>query len=169
MAKARLKVFTWSDGFHAFTVAASSRPKALDAWGMRRDIFKDGLAREIDSGPDYDAAMASPGAVIQRGEAIDTGKLGRGPKARKANAPSAAEMKIRALQAKVEALDEGWADAQADLDAREAALAKARDEAGKSHRRSRDALMRQIRALRGRPSDGADRLSQEGNAPSPRP
>jgi hypothetical protein len=49
MAKAGLKVFSWSDGFHAFTVAASSRPKALAAWGMSRDIFKDGLAHEIQS------------------------------------------------------------------------------------------------------------------------
>ena len=51
---ARLKVFTWSDGFHAFTVAASSRPKALAAWGVGQDLFKSGLARQIEQGPDHD-------------------------------------------------------------------------------------------------------------------
>ncbi|MFN4040247.1 MAG: hypothetical protein ACK4I0_01130 [Brevundimonas sp.] len=148
MAKARLKVFSWSDGFHAFTVAASSRPKALAAWGMSRDIFKDGLAREIQSGSDYDAAMAAPGEVIQRGEAIDKGKLGKRPKTRKAAAPSAADRKRKALEAQVEALDEKWKAAQADLDAREAALADERDEAASVHRKSREALMQKIRGLR---------------------
>ncbi len=42
----RLKVFEWSDGFHRFTVAAASRPKALAAWGIHQDIFASGLARE---------------------------------------------------------------------------------------------------------------------------
>lgn len=148
MAKARLKVFSWSDGFHAFTVAASSRPKALAAWGMSRDIFKDGLAREIQSGSDYDAAIAAPGEVIQRGEAIDKGKLGKRPKTLKAAAPSAADRKRKALEAQVEALDEKWKAAQADLDAREAALADERDEAASVHRKSREALMQKIRGLR---------------------
>lgn len=148
MARSRLKVFSWSDGFHAFTVAASSRPKALAAWGMSRDIFKDGLAREIQSGSDYDAAVAAPGEVIQRGEAIDTGKLGKRPKTRKAAAPSAADKKRKALEAQVEALDEEWKAAQADLDAREAALADERDEAASVHHKSREALMQKIRGLR---------------------
>lgn len=148
MAKARLKVFSWSDGFHAFTVAASSRPKALEAWGMRRDIFKDGLAKELDGGPDYEAAMAAPGEVIQRGEAIDRGRLGKRPKPLRATAPSAAEKKRKALEAEVERLDQAWAETQADFDAREAALAKARDAADGAHRKSREALMKKIRALR---------------------
>ena len=148
MAKSRLKVFSWSDGFHAFTVAASSRPKALAAWGMSRDIFKDGLAREIQSGSDYDAAVAAPGEVIQRSEAIDKGKLGKRPKTRKSAAPSAADKKRKALEAQVEALDEEWKEAQADLDAREAALADERDEAASVHCKSREALMQEIRGLR---------------------
>ena len=74
---ARLKVFTWSDGFHAFTVAASSRPKALEAWGSRQDLFATGLASELSGGPDYEAALAAPGEVIQRGQAIDVGKIAK--------------------------------------------------------------------------------------------
>ncbi|WP_167792137.1 hypothetical protein [Brevundimonas sp. MF30-B] len=148
MAKSRLKVFSWSDGFHAFTVAASSRPKALAAWGMSRDIFKDGLAREIQSGSDYDAAVAAPGEVIQRGETIDEGKLGTRPKARKATPPPATDKKRKALEAEVETLDEEWGDAQAAFDARQAALADERDKAASAYRKSREALMQKIRGLR---------------------
>lgn len=148
MARARLKVFSWSDGFHAFTVATSSRPKALHAWGMSRDIFKDGIAREIYSGQDYDAAMAAPGEVIQRGEAIDHGKIGRRPKARKTAGPSAAEKKRKALQAEIERLDEKWEGTRADFDARENELAKERDEAAGACRSARDALRDKLRVLR---------------------
>ena len=73
----KLKVFTWSDGFHAFTVAASSRPKALEAWGSKQDLFATGLATQLAGGPDYEAALASPGDVITRGLAIDVGKISK--------------------------------------------------------------------------------------------
>jgi len=62
----RLKVFCWSDGLTAHTIAASSRAKALAAWGFHRDLFKDGEAREVEGGPDYDAALAAPGETIRR-------------------------------------------------------------------------------------------------------
>ena len=53
----KLKVFCYTDGFHSWTVAAPSRAKALEAWGVKRDLFKDGSAREIDVGPDKAAAF----------------------------------------------------------------------------------------------------------------
>jgi hypothetical protein len=70
----RLKVFAWSDGFHRFTVATTSRPKALEAWGVGQDLFAGGLAAEIREGPDYDAALAEPGTVIRTGVAVDPGE-----------------------------------------------------------------------------------------------
>jgi len=70
---ARLKVFSWSNGIDAFTVATTSRPRALEAWGMEQDIFKDGLAHQIDEGPDHEAALKSPGKVIKR--RLDTSAL----------------------------------------------------------------------------------------------
>ena len=45
---ARLKVFVTSDGLTDYIVAASSRPKALAAWGVNQDLFKAGAARETD-------------------------------------------------------------------------------------------------------------------------
>jgi hypothetical protein len=62
------KVFTWSDGFHRYTVAATSRAKALVAWETDRDLFKEGVAQEAPDAPDAKAAMAAPGAVIRRAE-----------------------------------------------------------------------------------------------------
>ena len=56
----KLKVFTWSDGFHTFTMAASSRPKALEAWGTSQDLFRTGLAQAVDEGADRDTALVSP-------------------------------------------------------------------------------------------------------------
>ena len=80
----KLKVFCYSDGFHSWTVAAPSRAKALEAWGVKRDLFKDGSAREIDVGPDREAALASPGELIERGLSVDIGQVERtaAPKAR---------------------------------------------------------------------------------------
>ena len=71
------KVFTWSDGFHRYTVAATSRAKALAAWETDRDLFKEGVAEEAPDAPDAKAALAAPGAVIRRAEgglkaAVDT-------------------------------------------------------------------------------------------------
>jgi hypothetical protein len=60
----KLKVFSWSDGLHDYTVAASSRAKALEAWDVGRDLFKDGTAREVSEGEARDAALAEPEAVV---------------------------------------------------------------------------------------------------------
>ena len=47
----RPKVFCWSDGLRTFTVATPSRAKALEAWGVERDLFKNGGAREVEVAP----------------------------------------------------------------------------------------------------------------------
>jgi len=63
---ARLKVFVTSDGLTDYVVAASSKPKALAAWGSRQDLFKTGLARETDDVELVAAATAKPGEVLRR-------------------------------------------------------------------------------------------------------
>ncbi len=108
---ARLKVFCWSDGFHSWTVATSSRAKALAAWEVEQDLFKTGLAHEIDTGPGRDEALASPGVVIRSGVAIDAGTVAKGkPKsaaksARDAARRQRAEARVAELKAELDALD----------------------------------------------------------------
>lgn len=145
---ARLKVFTWSDGFHAFSVATSSRPKALEAWGMGSDIFKTGLASEITSGPDHDAALASPGEVIERGLSIDVGKMSKAAKAKAKPASSKHRAILKALESELDALDTTQAEAVAALDARRAALDADIKTLADKQAKARDALLTRIRATR---------------------
>ena len=63
---ARLKVFVTSDGLTDYVVAASSKPKALAAWGSHQDLFKTGLAHETDDAALVTAAPAQPGDVLRR-------------------------------------------------------------------------------------------------------
>lgn len=66
----RLKVFVTSDGLTDYVVAASSRAKALAAWGAHQDLFKTGGAHETDVPDLVAAATATPGEVLRR--AADT-------------------------------------------------------------------------------------------------
>ena len=143
---AKLKVFTWSDGFHAFTVAASSRPKALEAWGVDQDLFKTGLAHEVDEGADREAALASPGAVISRGLSVDVGKATTRktkPKDEKAKA------RLKALEAELETLDAGQAEQVQDLDDRQAKLDRERQSLAEKHEKARKALLSKLKTARG--------------------
>jgi hypothetical protein len=142
---ARLKVFTWADGFHAFTVAASSRPKALAAWGIAHDIFKDGLASELASGPDYDAALQSPGEVIQRGLSIDVGKTAK-PKAQPVSGK--AREAVNALEADLENLDRDQAAETAVIDERRAALEAEARALAAAQDKARKALVAKLKAAR---------------------
>lgn len=145
---AKLKIFSWSDGFHAFTVAASSRPKALEAWGSDQDLFKTGLAKEDPDSPDAKAARAAPGEVIKRGLAVDIGEA----KAQKPRKPSAAAQKARArlqaLEADLEALDARQSDAKAAIDDRRKALEAEAADLAAAHARDRKALLARIKTAR---------------------
>lgn len=145
----RLKVFTWSDGFHAFSVATSSRPKALEAWGSKQDLFATGLASELSGGPDYGAALASPGEVVERGLTIDIGKISK-PKPRVSAGPSkAAREKAAKLEATLERLDADYHTASADLDAKQQALNDARDTLHADHDKQRKIMVADLRKARG--------------------
>ena len=147
---ARLKVFTWADGFHAFTVATGSRPKALKAWGIKADIFKSGLAREINEGPDYDAALASPEQVVQRGLSIDVDAI----RPVRTNKPTAAAVKTRAkimaLEAELSDLDQAHDEASADLDRRRAALERESQELDAAYASDRASLAARLKTARGK-------------------
>lgn len=148
MARA-LKTFSYSDGFHAWTVAASSRAKALEAFGVKRDLFKDGAAKEIDSGPDREAALKSPGELIERGLSVDIGKVAR-TSAPKAGAASGAKAKARveALEAELAALDEAQAGETAALAARRAELEAEADALEARQTKAREAVKARLKAAR---------------------
>ena len=148
---ARLKVFVTSDGLTDYVVAASSRPKALAAWGANQDLFKEGRASETDDAALTKAALAKPGEVLTRpAHRADIPKL---PKraARKAAGPTAADKhRVAALETRLAALEADHAAAldriakgRADLDRRE-------DDARRAFEAARSGLARQIAQARRR-------------------
>jgi hypothetical protein len=150
----KLKVFCYSDGFHSWTVATPSRAKALEAWGVRRDLFKDGSAREIDVGPDKAAALASPGELIERGLSVDIGQVERtrAPKAKskpdKSKSNAKARAKVAALETELEALDEAQAEETAGLEAERETLERRARDLAKRQRKAREALKAKLKTAR---------------------
>jgi hypothetical protein len=122
---ARLKVFVTSDGMTDYVVAATSKPKALAAWGSHQDLFKSGLARETDDAALAKAARAAPGEVLRRpaGSRAALAKLKPAKQAKAPKGPSKAALaKVADLEARIEAADEDHADGLAELDAERARL-----------------------------------------------
>lgn len=155
MARA-LKVFRYSDGFHAWTVAAPSRAKALAAWGVRRDLFKDGSAQQVEDGPDHAAALKSPGELIERGLSVDIGKVGKttAPKAGAKRGPDArAVARAKALEAELAELDEAQSGETAALQQRRAALEREGAALETRQAKARDALKAKLKAARARLGD----------------
>lgn len=67
MARApRLKVFAARFGFHDSVVAAPSQAKALEAWGIRQNLFAEGRAAVTDDPAAIAAALAHPGTPLRR-------------------------------------------------------------------------------------------------------
>ncbi|WP_396592834.1 hypothetical protein [Brevundimonas sp. R86498] len=140
-----MKVFAWSDGFHAFTVAAPSRPAALKAWGVGQDLFKTGLAREAANGPDRDAALAAPGTVISRGLSVDVGKL---TPAKPKPSNGAARARLKVLEAELSALDEAQTKERRALEARRDALDRKEADLVTKHGMDREALEARLQKAR---------------------
>lgn len=145
---AKLKVFRYSDGFHAWTVAASSRPKALAAWGVKRDLFKDGSAEEVDEGSDYEAALKAPGELIERGLAVDVGKVVREAAPKRSKADEKARARVEALEAELASLDEVQAGEREALAAKRAELEKAAAALEKTQEKARAALKARLKVAR---------------------
>ena len=61
-----IKVFTANLGFYEVAVAARSRKMALAHWGMTRDLFREGAARETKDAKAVEAAMRKVGMVVRR-------------------------------------------------------------------------------------------------------
>lgn len=69
MAKAssrKLKVFQTRIGFYDVVVATAGKAAALRAWGIRQDLFAQGLASPVTDQAVIDAATAHPDTVLKR-------------------------------------------------------------------------------------------------------
>ena len=62
----RLKAFQAHLGFFDTIVAAPSQKAALEAWGSRQNLFRDGTARPASDPAAIAAALAHPGVVLKR-------------------------------------------------------------------------------------------------------
>jgi hypothetical protein len=150
MARA-LKVFSYSDGFHSWTVAATSRAKALEAWGVKRDLFKDGSAVEATEGPDRDAALAAPGELIERGLSVDIGKVEKtkAPKAAKTRGPSAKDLvRLERLEEELAALEAAQAEEMQALEARRSELEREARALADRQAKAAEALRAKLKAAR---------------------
>lgn len=151
---ARLKVFVTSDGFTDYVVAASSRAKALVAWGAHQDLFQTGGARETDDPELVAAATAQPGQVIRRPATITPFVAQRKgpraaptpappPKPARPRGPTPAQLrKVAELEAELEAAAERHAAELAEIAADKRALEVRRD-ASESRFLSRRAELRE--------------------------
>lgn len=62
----KIKVFTANLGFYETAVAARSQKLALAHWGVARDLFREGSARETHDPKAAEAAMRKVGMVVRR-------------------------------------------------------------------------------------------------------
>lgn len=150
MARA-LKVFSYSDGFHSWTVAATSRAKALEAWGVKRDLFKDGSAVEAAEGPDREAALKAPGELIERGLSVDIGKVEKtkAPQATKKRGPSAKDLaRVELLEEELAELEAAQAEETGALEAQRAELEREAAVLSKRQAKASDALRAKLKAAR---------------------
>jgi hypothetical protein len=150
----RLKVFVTSDGLTDYVVAASSRPKALAAWGVRQDLFKEGQAHETDDPALAEAALARPGEVLRRpaGSRAALARVKVARPARPAGPSRAALKKVEALERRLQALEERLSQALAHFDRERTALhareARERERADAERAKLESELARARAALR---------------------
>jgi hypothetical protein len=144
---ARLKVFVTSDGLTDFVVAATSKTKALAAWGIRQDVFKEGAARETDDPELVKAASAKPGEVLRRTAGTREALAKLKPKAKAG--PTKAQLKaVAQLEAKLVALDAAHDQAAAELEAERAALDRREEALHAKHEAARSELEGRLNAAR---------------------
>ena len=149
----RLKVFVTSDGLTDYVVAVSSRAKALAAWGVRQDVFKEGQAHETDDPALVKAALARPGEVLRRPSGT-RGELARLKPAKRAKptGPSKAQLKkVADLEAKLAALGPAQERAMRRLEAERSAIERKIAALAKAQAAERERLEARLSAARRAP------------------
>ncbi|MDP3659624.1 hypothetical protein [Phenylobacterium sp.] len=128
----RLKTYAAEiDGVHEWIVAAPNQKAALDAFGVRQNLFAQGFAKLVADPVLERAAAASPGVPLRRDKG-SKGAFAAGPagaetwaaalKAAPKRAKAPSRKALDAAQAAVDALDSQEAAERAPLEARRAAL-----------------------------------------------
>ncbi|HEV2363360.1 MAG TPA: hypothetical protein VGS12_04085 [Caulobacteraceae bacterium] len=149
-AKRKLKVFVAHIGFYEAAVAVTSKKAALEAFGTRQDLFKEGLAGESSEAAAA-AALEHPGQVLRR----PAGSKGAfelrpaTPRAAKATArPSKPPDRapVERLERRVAKLDEGHAADLRALQAEADKLAARRAAIEKRHAKAHAELEKQLEA-----------------------
>ena len=155
-----LKVYRTPIGFHDAYVAAPTQKAALEAWGSEHNLFARGVA-EIVTDPELTREpLANPGTVVKRlrGSADDhfdalpksrrktkSAKTPAQPRAERKTAPPAPRPSRAALNKAQDALDAAnrrYEEEAAELEKREAALARERNQLQTRHAREQSALER---------------------------
>lgn len=146
---ARRKVFVTSDGLTDYVVAVSSKAKALAAWGVRQDLFKEGLAHETDDKALIAAASAQPGEVLRR--PVGGGKLAalKATPPPKPKGPSLAALKkVAALEREIAATVKTDTRAVSEIDTQIAALQRRREAIASSQAKAMAALEARLKKAR---------------------
>ena len=91
----KLKTFVTSMGFYDLAVAAPSQKAALEAFGIKRNLFHEGSALETNEPSIVEAAMEAPGKVLRRAVGSDApySEHGEPPKSLPARKRSSRPMK----------------------------------------------------------------------------
>jgi len=130
MAKAprRLKVYRTDAGFYETVVAAPNQSEALKAWGVRQNLFAEGVAGVVTDQKTVEAALATPGRPLRRplgskaAFKVDP-ETPDAPKPAKAKAhPKPDRRALDKAEADLAALDDRHAEQLAELNRRQAAL-----------------------------------------------
>ena len=134
----RLKTYQTSLGFFDLAVAAPSMKAAAEAWGSRTDDFKRGFAKRTDDSAIVAATMAKPGVVLRRpvgskGTFIEHAKL---PKGLPVGAVNERPVKPRSTTKEPPSKLH-------DKDARQAALAFAREQKRRDRARQKEKAARE--------------------------
>jgi hypothetical protein len=148
---AKLKVFAWSNGLKTYAVAATSRPKALQAWGIHQDLFADGTAHEVEDPGLIAATTAQPGVVVEQAISGGAAKAIAAVKpSSKPKGPTAAQKRVAELKAQLAALDDQHRVALDRIDAERRALDDRADALRREQQEMRAALAEKLRAAQAR-------------------
>ena len=170
---ARLKVFRTTNGLTESAVAVSSRAKALEAWGTKADLFKEGLASETDDPELAQAALANPGQVVTRSAlaGAELARLTSAPKSPKKTAGKPAVKVVKpepkrgpppALVARVERLERQFAELKDKREAQKADFQRRRLELEQEEADAKAAFKKRRKTLEAELETARSALRAEG-------